>query len=98
MSIDEYLEIERQRGNIITGGGYADLHQCSKSYFLLTNCKTRSQSAEAPTRKEQMALDAEMDGTVVAEEKAEELRVEEEEWATWKDAHPRGAGNTMNRG
>ena len=22
MSIDEYLEIERQRGNIITGGGY----------------------------------------------------------------------------
>ena len=23
MSIDEYLEIERQRGNIITGGGWA---------------------------------------------------------------------------
>lgn len=22
MSIDEYLEIEKQRGNIITGGGY----------------------------------------------------------------------------
>ncbi|KAF9052938.1 serine/threonine protein phosphatase PP2A-associated protein [Panaeolus papilionaceus] len=78
MSVDEYLEIERQRGNIITGGGPA--------------------SEAAPTSKEQLAMDAEMDGTVQGELKAEEKRQKDENWAQFTDANPRGAGNTMNRG
>jgi len=78
MSIDEYLEIEQQRGNIITGGG--------------------PQSESQPTSKEQLAVDAEMDGTAFGEEKAEEKRQRDEAWAQYTDTHPRGAGNTMNRG
>ncbi|THH17538.1 hypothetical protein EW146_g3311 [Bondarzewia mesenterica] len=78
MSIDEYLEIEQQRGNIITGGGPA--------------------SAAQPTSKEQLALDSEQDGTVFAEQKAEEKRQKDENWARFTDENPSGAGNTMNRG
>jgi hypothetical protein len=78
MSIDEYLEIERQRGGIISGGG--------------------PQSESKPTSTEQLALDSEMDGTVFGEMNAEEKRQKDEEWAQYKDTHPRGAGNTMNRG
>ncbi|KAJ3715711.1 serine/threonine protein phosphatase PP2A-associated protein [Lentinula raphanica] len=78
MSIDEYLEIERQRGKFISGGGAA--------------------SQNAPTTSEQLALDAEMDGTVEGEEKAEAKRIKDENWARFTDENPRGAGNTMNRG
>ncbi|KAF5358471.1 hypothetical protein D9756_001392 [Leucocoprinus leucothites] len=78
MSMDEYLAIEKERGNIITGGGPASL--------------------EKPTSSEQLQLDSEMDGTVVGEEKEEERRQKDEKWAQFKDANPRGAGNTMNRG
>ncbi|KAF7799572.1 hypothetical protein EIP86_010809 [Pleurotus ostreatoroseus] len=78
MTVDEYLEIERQRGNVITGGG-------PKSEAKLTT-------------SEQLQLDSEMDGTVFAEERAEEQRQKDETWARYKDSHPRGAGNTMNRG
>lgn len=39
-----------------------------------------------------------MDGTVAGEGKAEEKRQKDENWAQYKDANPRGAGNTMNRG
>ncbi|TBU35609.1 serine/threonine protein phosphatase PP2A-associated protein [Dichomitus squalens] len=78
MTIDEYLEVERQRGNIISGGGPA--------------------SEAKPTSKEQLAIDAEQDGTVFGEEKAEEKRQKDESWAQYTDTHPRGAGNTMNRG
>ncbi|KAJ7583052.1 serine/threonine protein phosphatase PP2A-associated protein [Mycena floridula] len=78
MSIDEYLEIERQRGNIITGGGKA--------------------SETAPTSSEELALAAEMDGTAEGREKEEEKRLKDENWASFTDANPRGAGNTMNRG
>ncbi|KAH8117003.1 TAP42-like protein [Phellopilus nigrolimitatus] len=78
MGIDEYLEEERRRGNIIDGGG--------------------PQSANVPTKKEQLALDAELDGTHGGEERAEEKRLEDERWAQYTDANPRGAGNTMNRG
>ncbi|TFK94812.1 TAP42-like protein [Polyporus arcularius HHB13444] len=78
MTIDEYLEIEGQRGNIISGGG--------------------PQSESQPTSKEQLALDAEQDGTAFGEEKEEEKRQKEEAWAQYTDANPRGAGNTMNRG
>ncbi|KAI0748477.1 serine/threonine protein phosphatase PP2A-associated protein [Daedaleopsis nitida] len=78
MSIEEYLEIERQRGNIISGGG--------------------PQSEAQPTSKEQLALDAEQDGTAFGEDQAEEKRQKDESWAQYTDANPRGAGNTMNRG
>ncbi|OCH93879.1 TAP42-like protein [Obba rivulosa] len=78
MTVDEYLEIEQQRGNIITGGG--------------------PQSEQEPTSKEQLAIDAEMDGTAYGEEKAEEKRQKDESWAQYTDTHQRGAGNTMNRG
>lgn len=78
MSIDEYLEVERQRGNIITGGGAA--------------------SRAAPTSSEKLAIDSEMDGTAGGETRAEEKRLKDESWARYVDEHPRGAGNTMNRG
>ncbi|RPD66504.1 serine/threonine protein phosphatase PP2A-associated protein [Lentinus tigrinus ALCF2SS1-7] len=78
MTVDQYLEIERRRGNIISGGG--------------------PQSESKPTSKEQLALDAEQEGTAFGEEKAEEKRQKDEAWAQYTDTHPRGAGNTMNRG
>ncbi|OSD08486.1 serine/threonine protein phosphatase PP2A-associated protein [Trametes coccinea BRFM310] len=78
MSVEEYLELEKQRGNIITGGGPA--------------------SENKPTSKEQLAIDAEQDGTIFGEEKAEEKRLKDESWAQYTDTHPKGAGNTMNRG
>ncbi|KAI0822762.1 serine/threonine protein phosphatase PP2A-associated protein [Trametes gibbosa] len=78
MSVDEYLEIEQQRGNIITGGGPASEYQ--------------------PNSKEQLAMDAEQDGTLYGEDKAEEKRQKDESWAQFTDSNPRGAGNTMNRG
>ncbi|KAA1469425.1 TAP42-like protein [Dentipellis sp. KUC8613] len=78
MTIDEYLEIERQRGNIITGGG--------------------PQSEAEPTSKEQLALDAEQDGTIFGDQKEEERRQKDENWARYTDVNPKGAGNTMNRG
>ncbi len=43
-------------------------------------------------------MDAEMDGTVEGETKAEEKRLKDENWAGFTDENPRGAGNTMNRG
>jgi len=78
MSIDEYLEIEQQRGNILTGGGL--------------------QSAAKPTTSEQLAMDAEEDGTAFGDAKSEEKRKKDEDWARFTDDNPRGAGNTMNRG
>jgi len=78
MSIDDYLEVERQRGNIISGGG--------------------PQSETQLTTKEQLTLDSEQDGTVFGEDKAEEKRQQDEKWAQYTDSHPRGAGNTLNRG
>lgn len=78
MTIDEYLEEERQRGNIIEGGGQASLDQ--------------------PTTSEQLAMDAEDDGTFFGEQKAEEKRQKDENWAQYTDTHRKGEGNTMNRG
>ncbi|KAI0647427.1 serine/threonine protein phosphatase PP2A-associated protein [Trametes meyenii] len=78
MSVEEYLQIEQERGNIITGGGPA--------------------SENKPTSKEQLAIDAEQDGTLFGEEKAEEKRRKDESWAHYTDHNPKGAGNTMNRG
>jgi len=39
-----------------------------------------------------------MDGTVQGELKGEEKRQEDERWAQYTDLHPKGEGNTMNRG
>ncbi|KAF7363805.1 Serine/threonine protein phosphatase PP2A-associated protein [Mycena sanguinolenta] len=78
MSIDEYLQIEQERGNILTGGGPG--------------------SENALTESEQLALDAEMDGSKDGAEKEEMKRLKDENWAQFTDENPRGAGNTMNRG
>ena len=96
MTIDEYLEIERQRGNIISGGGYVSSR--ASCVLWLTNVTTSPASEAKPTSKEQLAIDAEQDGTVFGEEKAEEKRQKDESWAQYTDTHPKGAGNTMNRG
>jgi immunoglobulin-binding protein 1 len=58
----------------------------------------RPQSAAKPTSSEQLAMDAEQDGTIFGNAKSEEKRRKDEEWARFTDANPRGAGNTMNRG
>ena len=55
-------------------------------------------SQSAPTSSEQLAIDAEMDGTTEGELKEEEKRQKDESWARYTDVNPRGAGNTMNRG
>ncbi|WWC59165.1 uncharacterized protein I303_101713 [Kwoniella dejecticola CBS 10117] len=78
MTIDEYLEEEQRRGNIITGGGQA--------------------SYDAPTATELMELEAENDGTIVAEENYEKKRLKDENWAMFTDENKKGAGNTMNKG
>ena len=96
MSTDEYLEIERQRGNIITGGGCVFICYVPCSMILYRGYSPASQSA--PTSSEQLAIDAEMDGTAEGELKAEEKRGKDESWARYTDENPRGSGNTMNRG
>ncbi|KAJ9099584.1 hypothetical protein QFC20_005650 [Naganishia adeliensis] len=78
MTIDEYLEEERQRGNIITGGGPESENQLTES--------------------EQLAIDAEDDGTIAGELKSEQKRQKEEKWARYTDTHRKGEGNTVNRG
>ncbi|KAG9127214.1 hypothetical protein FRC07_000175 [Ceratobasidium sp. 392] len=55
-------------------------------------------SEEAPTSSEQLAIDAEQDGTRFGEEKSEEKRLKGEDWAVYTDENPKGMGNTMNRG
>lgn len=98
MTMDEYLEEESRRGNIITGGGSVQ-HPQTKIQLKKCECICcRPQSQSAPTRSEQLALDSEMDGTIESELKAEEKRQEEEHWARYIDLHPKGEGNTMNRG
>lgn len=64
---------------------------CSQSVY-------RAASAAEPTSKEQLAIDAEMDGSAQGALKSEEKRQQDEKWAQYTDANPRGAGNTMNRG
>lgn len=63
---------------------------------MRTLCRKASQ--EAPTSSEQLAVDSEQDGTVFGDEKSEEKRRKDEEWAAYTDANPKGMGNTMNRG
>ena len=71
------------------------------SVLLLTSATHfayRPKSEEKLTTSEQLQLDSEMDGTAFAEEREEEKRQKDENWARYTDTHPRGAGNTMNRG
>ena len=95
MTIDEYLEIERQRGNIISGGGYVSM----LSFIAHSSSLIASPQSEAElTTSEQLALDSEMDGTLFGAGREEEKRQKDETWARYTDTHPKGAGNTMNRG
>jgi immunoglobulin-binding protein 1 len=60
---------------------------------------TRSPESENQlTASEQLALDAEDDGTVDAELKSEQKRQKDEKWARYTDTHRKGEGNTINRG
>lgn len=62
-------------------------------------CDTSSPASEAePTSSEQLALDAEQDGTIQGGEKEEEKRQKDEKWAHFTDNNARGAGNRLNRG
>ena len=64
----------------------------------LVNQTISKASEEAPTSKEILQEASEMDGTLDGEEKSEQKRREEEEWALYTEANPKGIGNTMNRG
>jgi hypothetical protein len=73
--------------------------QCLSFYpFISSFCVFRAASAAVPTNSEQLALDSEMDGSMLAEEKEEEKRQKDETWAQFTDENPKGVGNTMNRG
>ena len=50
------------------------------------------------TKAEILRLQSDNDGTLEANEKAEQQREEDERWARYKEENTRGAGNTMNRG
>jgi immunoglobulin-binding protein 1 len=63
---------------------------------MFTSCRPASETA--PTSSEQLAFDAEMDGTAEGEAKEEMKRQKDENWARFTDENPKGAGNTMNRG
>lgn len=65
MTIDEYLEEEKQRGNIVQGG-------------------------------EQSGIMPEVDEDDL--DKADEETMKAREWDEFKEANPRGSGNTLNRG
>jgi len=62
------------------------------------NKEETSSRAEGRFTSERLALDAEDDGTIFGGEKQEEKRQKDESWARYTDTHPKGAGNTMNRG
>ncbi|CAE6357709.1 unnamed protein product [Rhizoctonia solani] len=46
-------------------------------------------SEQAPTSSEQLAVDSEQDGTRFGDEKSEEKRKKDEEWAAFTDANPK---------
>ena len=64
----------------------------------LNSSLCRPQSELEPTSSEQLAIDAEQDGAKFGEDKAEEKRLKDENWARYTDVNPKGLGNTMNRG
>lgn len=65
----------------------------------ISNCTSLSAASQnAPTSSEQLQMDSEQDGTIFGEQKSEEKRKKDEEWAVFTDKNPKGSGNTMNRG
>src|SRR5258708_28680877 len=70
----------------------------SKITLHVRICIYRPASREKLTTSEQLQIDSEQDGTIVGEEKSEEKRIKDEEWALYTEEHPKGSGNTMNRG
>lgn len=76
--------------------------QLSRQSSLIVSLTNRSplrpQSEAEPTSSEQLALDSELDGTAFGDEKEEQKRQKDENWARYTDSHAKGAGNTMNRG
>ncbi|KAH0830692.1 TAP42-like family-domain-containing protein [Lanmaoa asiatica] len=72
------------------------LHSDNTGAWLIYLRRPRTEAE--PTSSQQFTTDSEMDGTALGELKAEEQRHKDEQWAQYKDAHPRGAGNTMNCG
>jgi hypothetical protein len=82
------------------GKGISSLEEGKSSLptvFSIAN-QYRQASYDAPTESELLELAAEDDGTVLGEQKAEQKRVKEENWAVYTEANKKGAGNTMNRG
>jgi len=96
MSIDEFLDEEERRGNIITGGGWVP--SPSSPLHLLADALLRPEGAARATPREARALRMENDGTREADEAEEEARQEAMQWDTFKEHNRRGEGNTMNRG
>ena len=66
MSIDEYLEEEKRRGNVIEGGGEQSMRQAVPNEDDL--------------------------------DKADEETMKARAWDEYKEANPKGSGNTLNRG
>ena len=60
--------------------------------------RNRPASEGVPTSSEQLAIDAEMDGTIDGAASSERKRLKDENWSIYTDENPKGAGNTMNRG
>lgn len=60
--------------------------------------RKRPASENVPTSSEQLAIDAEMDGTIEGAASSERKRLKDENWSIYTDENPKGAGNTMNRG
>ena len=93
------MSIWKSSGNAVILSLVEGTYTFGTSCILSLTHVTISPASEAkPTSKEQLAIDAEQDGTVFGEEKAEEKRQKDESWAQYTDTHPKGAGNTMNRG
>lgn len=63
-----------------------------------TGFPDRPESENQLTESEQLAIDAEDDGTMAGELKSEQKRQKEEKWARYTDTHRKGEGNTVNRG
>lgn len=97
MSIDELLQIEMDAGKFISGGGYVE-QPVDVPHGLNFFISVSPESEADPTSSEQLAIDAEQDGTAFGEDKAEQKRQKDENWAMYTDVNAKGAGNTMNRG
>jgi immunoglobulin-binding protein 1 len=85
MSIDEYLEEEMRRGNMISGGGYVCIH-------LLPH----HTSTHPTPRSEESGRITEIDED--DEEAADAATFKARDWDEFLDANPRGSGNRIGKG